>query len=89
MLSEILLADRNSAANVWLRENPLVISAIALILGIALIYFGVVGLTRGTTKDKYGNELTGGVATLSSAVRLIAGVGAVGVAIYVAMFGAW
>lgn len=85
----ILIADRNSPTNVWLRENPIVISLVAGVLGIALVYFGVVGLKSGTTKDKYGNELTGGVAALSSVARLIAGIGAIGVAIYVAIFGAW
>jgi len=89
MLFRILLADRNSPVNVWLRENPLVISAVAGILGITLIYFGVIGLKSGTTKDKYGNELTGGMATLNSSVRLILGIGAIGVAVYVGIFGAW
>ncbi|WP_144056617.1 MULTISPECIES: hypothetical protein [Rhodopirellula] len=84
-----LIADRNSPTNVWLRENPLVISLVAGVLGIALVYFGVVGLKTGATKDKYGNEVTGGVAVLSSVARLIGGIGAIGVAVYVAIFGVW
>ncbi len=84
-----LIADRNSPTNVWLRENPIVISAFCAVLGFGLLYFGVAGLKSGKTKDKYGNELTGGTAIFSSVVRLIAGIGAIGTAIYVALFGAW
>ncbi|MDB2686201.1 hypothetical protein N9Y42_03250 [Mariniblastus sp.] len=84
-----LLADRNSATNVWLRENPLVITAIAVTLGLVLVYFGITGLKSGATKGKYGNQLTGGTATAVSMVRLIGGVGAIGVGIYIAIFGAW
>ncbi len=85
----VLLADRNSPANVWLREHPLVISVIAGLLGMTLLYFGIVGLKNGVTKDQFGNELTGGVAAVSSVVRLVVGVGAIGVAIYVSIYGAW
>lgn len=85
----ILLADRNSPANVWLRENPLVLSAIAGLIGVALVGYGVVGLISGTTRDKHGNQQSGAVAALSSIVRLILGIGAIGFAIYVAIFGAW
>ncbi|TWU42686.1 hypothetical protein [Novipirellula artificiosorum] len=90
MLSEFaILADRNSAANQWLRENPLVLSAGMTVLGCALLYFGVAGLKSGTARDKYGNELTGGLAKLSSLVRFIGGIGLIGTAIYIAIFGAW
>ena len=89
MLSSILLTDRNSPTNVWLRENPIVISAIAGLLGIVLLYFGITGLRNGTTKGKYGQTHTGATATFVSVLRLIMGVGAIGVGIYVAIFGAW
>lgn len=89
MFENILLANRNSPANQWLRENPIVLSAIMALIGSALLYFGVVGLRSGSTKDKYGNELTGGLAALNSIVRAIAGALAIGAAIYVAIFGAW
>lgn len=84
-----LLADRNSPTNVWLRENPMVLSAGMALLGIVLLYYGVLGLKTGTTRDKYGNEMTGGLAALGSIARTIAGVGLIGAAIYVALFGAW
>ena len=89
MLPIILFADRNSAANVWLRENPLVLSAIAVVIGLALLFFGITGLTSGSTQGKFGNTLSGGSATAVSVVRLIGGIGAILFAIYVAMFGAW
>ena len=89
VFSAILLADRNSPTNVWLRENPIVISAIAGLFGIVLLYFGVTGLLNGTTKGKYGQTHTGATATFISVLRLIMGVGAIGVGIYVAIFGAW
>ena len=84
-----LLADRNSAANVWLRENPLVITAGALVLGSVLVYFGIAGLKSGETKGKYGNQLSGGTASMVSVLRLVMGIGVIGVGIYVAIFGAW
>ena len=82
------LTDRDSAINAWLGENPLVLGAVFGLLGLGLVYFGAVGLRSGTTKDKYGNELTGGRAKLSSVVRIVAGIAAVGFAIYVSIFGA-
>ncbi|MEM7477361.1 MAG: hypothetical protein AAF483_20445 [Planctomycetota bacterium] len=87
--SLILLADRNSPANQWLRENPLVLAGIMGLIGAALVFFGILGLKTGTAKDKYGNEMTGGLAQFSSIVRLIGGVAAIGAAIYIAIFGAW
>ena len=84
-----LLADRNSPTNVWLRENPLVLSAGMALLGLVLLYYGVAGIKSGTTRDKYGNEITGGLAAIGSYARAIAGVGLIGTAIYIALFGAW
>ena len=89
MFETYLLADRNSPINVWLRENPMVLSGIFGVIGLVLLYFGIVGLMSGKAKDKYGNELTGGVAMLSSVVRAVAGVGLIGMAIYISIFGAW
>jgi hypothetical protein len=85
----LLLADRNSPANQWLRENPLVLAAGMCFLGLVLLYFGVVGLRSGTTKDKFGNELRGGMATLSSVIRVVAGIGLICMAGYLSIFGAW
>ena len=64
--SIIIARRRNHAANQWLREHPAVLGGGALLIGAALLYFGVVGLMTGKTKDKRGNELTGGVAAVSS-----------------------
>ncbi|MEM6257313.1 MAG: hypothetical protein AAGI37_03245 [Planctomycetota bacterium] len=85
----LLIADRNSPVNAWLRENPLVLSAGFTVLGIILLYFGVVGLKTGETRDKYGIKMTGGIASLASWARAIAGVAVILVAVYIAFFGAW
>ena len=84
-----ILADRNSAANVWLREHPFVLAAGMALLGATLLFFGVIGLKSGTTKDRYGNEMTGGLATASSVVRTVGGIALLGCAVYVSIFGAW
>lgn len=85
----LFAAGRDSAVNTWLRENPLVLSAIFTILGLALIYFGVTGLIKGSTTGKYGKKHSGGTAKFISILRLILGVGLIGVSLYVAIFGAW
>lgn len=64
-------------------------SAIAGFIGVALVGYGIVGLISGTTRDKHGNQQSGVVAVVSSIVRLTFGIGAIGFAIYVAIFGAW
>ncbi|MCA9222598.1 MAG: hypothetical protein KDA71_19865 [Planctomycetales bacterium] len=89
MFSVVLLADRNSPTNQWLRENPLVLGLIFGVLGIALLYFGITGLKAGKTRGKYGRELSGGAAMVTSIIRLVAGVGLIGTAIYMSIFGAW
>ena len=84
-----LLADRNSPANKWLREHPLVLAAGMAAIGATLLYFGVVGLRSGVTRDKYGIELRGGLAKFSSLARTVAGIGLICTAIYISIFGAW
>ena len=89
LLHTVLFARRrNEAANRWLEENPAVLGGGALLLGAVLLYFGVVGLMTGKTKDKRGNEMTGGAAAISSVVRALMGLGAIGFGIYVLCFGA-
>jgi len=88
MLSNLLFADRNSAVNVWLRENLLVLSAILAVLGVVVLVFGIVGLRAGTTRDKRGNQLSGGTALTMSIMRLVVGIGLIGGALFVAVKGA-
>jgi hypothetical protein len=71
-----LLADANDQINVWLTEHPAVLGLIAMAIGALLIYFGYAGLQSGTTKDKWGNKMEGGMASLMSIIRLVAGAGA-------------
>jgi len=84
-VSPRMIAQRrgnNDAINRWLDENPLVLGLLFLAIGGALLYFGVVGLQRGATQDKRGNEVEGGMATTLSVVRLVAGAGLCCFAIY-------
>lgn len=84
-----LVADRNSAANQWLRENPLVLSGIFGVIGLVLLVIGIMEIRSGKSTDKYGNEMTGGLAFFSAMVRVVAGGGMLCAAIYISIFGAW
>ena len=85
----LLLADRNSPVNVWLRENPLVLSGMFGLIGLVLLWYGYVGIVSGQTRDKKGKHVSGLEASFMSWVRAIGGVGLILVAIYIALFGAW
>lgn len=85
----VLIARRgNEAANQWLEEHPAVLGGGAIALGALLTFFGVVGLKQGTTTGKWGKEMSGGMAAITSTVRLVAGIGLIGFGIYVLIFGA-
>ena len=71
-----LLADANDPMNVWLTEHPVVLGLITIAIGALLFYFGYAGLQSGTTKDKWGNQMEGGMASMISIVRCVAGAGA-------------
>ena len=68
-----LLADANDPINVWLTEHPAVLGLIAIAIGALLVYFGYAGLQSGTTKDKWGNKMEGGMASFASIIRLLFG----------------
>jgi len=53
--------------------SPELKGGLFLVLGLVLVFFGVRGLRRGTTKDKFGHEYTGGKAKLMSGSRLVIG----------------
>lgn len=82
-----VLADANDPANVWLREHPFVMGLIALTIGAVLAYFGIAGLRSGTARDKWGNEMEGGMAVFLSVLRLLMGVAACGYGLYTMAFG--
>ena len=88
MLTEIVtLARRNDAANRWLGQNPAVLGGIFIVIGGLLLYFGVRDLRRGVTRDKFGREVSGGMATLISVVRVIGGVVAGGFGLFKLLMG--
>lgn len=84
----LLLAQRgaNSPANRWLNNNPVVLGLIFIAIGGALVFFGVRELKSGVARDKYGNEVTGGMGKLIASVRVIGGLIAGGFGLY-KMFG--
>lgn len=75
----LLMAQRdNSPVNVWLRENPLVTGLLFVAIGGVLLFFGVKELKSGVARDKYGNEVSGGLGKVIAIVRVIGGVIAAG-----------
>ena len=79
-----LLAQRgaNSDINRWLGENPMILGLIFLVLGIAIGGYGLFELKSGVARDKYGNEISGGMGKALAILRIVAGVGCCGFAIY-------
>lgn len=79
-----ILAQRrgNRALNNWLSENPLILGGIFLLIGIALLGFGVYELSVGVAHNKRGKKFEGGTAKTMSIARLVAGVVCCGFAIY-------
>lgn len=71
----LFFARRNEAANKWLDEHPMALGGGALVLGVGLLIYGIVSLKSGTTRDKYGRQMSGGSAMAMSIVRLVAGAG--------------
>ena len=65
---------RNEEINNWLGENPLVLGAGALVLGLILVGFGVFALKTGRAPAKRGPDLTGGNAKAMAIVWLVFGV---------------
>lgn len=76
------LLARNEEINKWLQENPIVLAGIFGTLGVVLIISGVSSFYSGKARDKYGNEMTEGMAFLIAGARFVGGVFAVGFAIY-------
>ena len=85
MMTDLILLAQNGAesdANQWLDKNPLVLGLIFLAIGGLLVFFGLKELKSGVARDKYGNEITGGMGKAISLIRLVLGVGLCGFAIY-------
>lgn len=90
MISEmVILAQRgaNSPANQWLRENPMVLGLIFLVIGSLLLFFGIREIRSGVAHDKYGNVIPGGMGQVTALVRVVGGVGCCAFAIYKMVMG--
>ena len=64
----------NEEVNNWLAENPLILGAGALLLGLVLIGFGVYSLITGRAATKRGPDLTGGNAKAMAVIWIVFGV---------------
>lgn len=80
----LLLAQRgaDSPVNQWLAANPMILGLIFLAIGGLLLGTGIYGLMSGSTQDKWGNEMTGGMGAIMSVIRVIGGVICCGFALY-------
>jgi len=72
-----MLLARHEEINKWLAEHPLVLGGLFLVLGLALLGFGINDLVTGKSRTKWGAEIQGGMATLSGVVRVIGGMGSI------------
>ncbi len=77
MFNFLLLASRFDSLNKLGDEHPTATGMILLIVGGALIGYGVHGLRTGVAKDRWGFEFSGGMANLTSAARFLGGIAAV------------
>ena len=90
MLTDLILLAQDGAkdnANQFLDDNPLVLGLIFLLIGGLLAFFGVKELKSGVARDKYGNEITGGLGKGIALMRLVLGIGLCGFAIYKMLMG--
>jgi hypothetical protein len=72
----LVRGDANSPINKWLNENPLVLGLLSLIIGIVLAGSGIYELRNGVSRDKYGNEIKGGLGRFTSIIRIVIGTAA-------------
>ena len=82
----LLAQQTRDGINQWLDENPMVLGSLFLAIGGVLTAYAIAGLKSGKTRGKYGREHEGGSAQFLSIVRLLAGLGFCGFALY-KMFG--
>jgi uncharacterized membrane-anchored protein len=72
----LVRSDANSPINKWLNENPLVLGLLSLMIGIVLAGSGIYELRQGVSRDKYGNEIKGGLGKFTSIIRIVIGTAA-------------
>ena len=86
MLNHLFLA-RNEEINQWLGEHPMVLGLLFLVIGLAVGGWGVYELMTGVSYDKRGNQMSGGMGKFASIVRIVAGAGCIGFALYKIVIG--
>lgn len=77
MLPDLVTFARrgNRAANQWLGEHPAVLGGIFLVLGVAILGWGIYEMRSGVAHTKYGKQVSGGTATALAVIRIVAGAG--------------
>jgi hypothetical protein len=78
----MLVLARNEEINRWLGENPAILGGIFLLIGLALLGWGISDLVTGKARGKWGTEMTGGTAAAMGIIRLVAGAGAAGFGVF-------
>jgi hypothetical protein len=66
---------RNEEINRWLSENPAILGGMFLLIGLAILAWGISDLVTGKAYGKWGTEMTGGTALAMGVIRLVAGIG--------------
>ena len=74
----MLVLARNEEINRWLSENPAILGGLFLLIGLALLGWGISDLLTGKAYGKWGTQMTGGTALAMGIVRLVAGIGCAG-----------
>jgi hypothetical protein len=74
----MLILARNEEINRWLSENPAVLGGLFLLIGLALLGWGISDLVTGKASGKWGTQMTGGTALAMGVIRLVAGLAAGG-----------
>ena len=68
------LLARHEEINAWLDQHPAVLGGIFLVLGLALVGYGLKALLTGQSRSKHGHQLEGPTAYAHGAVLAIGGV---------------
>lgn len=83
----LLLANAKDDFNQYLDENPAVLGALALVLGLMVASWGTISLITGKTRDNYGSNMEGAWVSVVAIIRIICGSAAVVFGIYKIVFG--
>jgi len=68
-------AEKQTAINQWLSDNPLVVGLILLVIGGVIAISGLWELRHGVGHDRLGNEVEGERGKTIATIRLVGGLG--------------